>query len=637
MAAIRLCLLLGMLLALGACNSPGASPTAVALPDITPTASASQHFRRVAAWGAGAPEAMALSADGATLYLATAQSVQRHDARNLAQILWRKELNETPTSLALSPDGKTLALSSNSSLTMLATDGGVLRKLFPYSAPIADVAYAPDGTLIALALESGTLALIQPENGSATREMRLETGDLLAPPGPLTGVAFAPDGRTLVTGDQNGNVVVWSAAEGRMLAHGNAGMRVVADVAYSPDGALVAAASEGWTAEPGSVWLFDAATGAMLERLTIDEETRWLAPVKRVLFVADGSAVVAGTSDGAVVRWSWPEGAVVNEIAAHRATVTALALAPEGDLFTAGHDGALRHWDAAGALRATLDGMPPVTAVAIDQGIIASGGVDGTLTFWTESGERRGQVEAHAGKINALALRPDGQLLASAGDDGMIRLWTWPAGAPAGRWPAHEGPALSVTFAPDGSTLASSGADGTARLWALPDGAPMATLTVIEADGLNATTVPDVAFTDQGRSLVAASGAGTLWRFMVPEGTPLPALETGANTWLMDLVSLPDHRLLAVDNTGALWLWHADGRLAGRQGAMTGRSGAPVVLDERRLIASWMGLSLWRLEDDGLALIEAVGSVGGCVAAAADGRSVVVGSPRGSIEVWRVE
>lgn len=91
---------------------------------------------------------------------------------------------------------------------MLATGDGVLRKLFPYSAPIADVAYAPDGALIALALESGTLALIQPENGSTTREMCPEAGDLLAPPGPLTGVAFAPDGRTLVTGDQNGNVVV---------------------------------------------------------------------------------------------------------------------------------------------------------------------------------------------------------------------------------------------------------------------------------------------------------------------------------------------------------------------------------------------------------------------------------------------
>jgi len=62
-----------------------------------------------------------------------------------------------------------------------------------------------------------------------------------------------------------------------------------------------------------------------------------------------------------------------------------------------------------------------------------------------------------------------------------------------------------------------------------------------------------------------------------------------------------------------------------------------VVLDTNRLIASWKGLSLWRLDGDGLAFIQAMGSAGGHVAAAADGRLVVVGSPRGSIEVWRVE
>ncbi|MGB9634366.1 MAG: hypothetical protein ACPL8I_13605 [Chloroflexaceae bacterium] len=126
----------------------------------------------------------------------------------------------------------------------------------------------------------------------------------------------------------------------------------------------------------------------------------------------------------------------------------------------------------------------------------------------------------------------------------------------------------------------------------MPDGAPIATLTVVEADGLSATTVPDVAFTDQGRSLAAVSGGGTVRRFTVPEGTPLPALETGANSWLVDLVSLPDHRLLAVDDAGALWLWEADGRLAGRQDGMSRRRGALAALDERRLVASRMGLSL---------------------------------------------
>ncbi|MGQ9928300.1 MAG: WD40 repeat domain-containing protein [Chloroflexaceae bacterium] len=503
-------------------------------------------------------------------------------------------------------------------------------------AQIADVAYAPDGALIALALESGTLALIEPEYGKTVRELRPQADDLLEPSAPLTSVAFAPGGQALVTGDQNGNVVVWSVAEGQMLAHENTGMRVVADVAYSPDGALIAAASEGWKTEPGSVWLFNAVSGES-GRLTIDDEERWLGSVKRVGFAADGSSLVAATADGAVVRWSLPDGVILTETVAHRAMITALALAPEGDLFTAGYDGALRRWDAAGGLRMAFDGMPSLTSVVIDQQIVASGGADGSLTFWTVNGEQRSRVQAHTGPITALALSPDGRFLASAGADGLIRLWTWPAGAPGGEWSDHEGPVLGMAFAPDGRTLASSGWDGTVRLWGWPDGAPLATLTVIETDGLGATNVPDVTFTDQGRSVAAASYAGTIQRYALPEGTPGAALESDGANWLIDLVSLPDNRLLAVDDAGTVWIWHADGRLAARQDAMAEHRGALAVLDANRLIASWKGLNLWRLDGDGLTFIETEGSAGGYVAATADGRLVVVGSPRGSIEVWRVE
>ncbi|MGQ9928299.1 MAG: hypothetical protein ACUVS4_15690 [Chloroflexaceae bacterium] len=90
MNAIKICLfIIVMLIAFGGCQlvTPSANqstlapldstPTAVAAPlDSTPTAVAAQQFlRRVAAWGAGVPEALVLSPDGAALYLATSQFV----------------------------------------------------------------------------------------------------------------------------------------------------------------------------------------------------------------------------------------------------------------------------------------------------------------------------------------------------------------------------------------------------------------------------------------------------------------------------------------------------------------------------------------------------------------------------------
>jgi WD40 repeat protein len=59
---------------------------------------------------------------------------------------------------------------------------------------------------------------------------------------------------------------------------------------------------------------------------------------------------------------------------------------------------------------------------------------------------------------------PDGNTLASAGEDRTIRLWDVRAQQLLKKLDGHEQPVLSVAFAPDGKTLASGSEDGTVRL-----------------------------------------------------------------------------------------------------------------------------------------------------------------------------
>ncbi len=70
--------------------------------------------------------------------------------------------------------------------------------------------------------------------------------------------------------------------------------------------------------------------------------------------------------------------------------------------------------------------------------------------------------------LRALAYAPDGALVATAGDAGIIRLWDPRTGRTWFILEGHAGAVHSLAFSPDGSTVASAGADGTVRLWSLP-------------------------------------------------------------------------------------------------------------------------------------------------------------------------
>ncbi len=76
-------------------------------------------------------------------------------------------------------------------------------------------------------------------------------------------------------------------------------------------------------------------------------------------------------------------------------------------------------------------------------------------------------VEAHPGAVRALAVTPDGRLIASGGPDGVVRLWNLDTHAPLANLGGHHRRVTGLSFFPDSRRLASAGRDGSLRIWAI--------------------------------------------------------------------------------------------------------------------------------------------------------------------------
>lgn len=310
--------------------------------------------------------------------------------------------------------------------------------------------------------------------------------------GAVTSISFSPNAGILASASTDQNIKLWNL-EGQLLrsfAGASGSNNIIHEIEFNfKNKNLIASASNDkaiiWSVKGEKLHTFSGFQGSVLS----------------VTFSSDGSWLAVSDYGGDIKIWNSITYQKVKEITDHqfqdkiykvseiyrtdfnRTDKNQIAYA--GFLGVGG--GKIKIWNLKSNTTQTLGehkGMVTSVKFSPSGTILASAGKDGTIKLWSlkQGGKFIGEIHGNQGELYALAFSEDEKLIASGGSDTTIKLWSVdevtkmgsnkkPLEIPNETIKGHKGQVNAVQFIEqkkdDRVTLASSSDDGTVRIWEL--------------------------------------------------------------------------------------------------------------------------------------------------------------------------
>jgi len=345
-----------------------------------------------------------------------------------SRVLW--DCKTSMSSVIFSPDGKriltyrvgenTIRLYSAKSFKLItafegAPVGGVESAVFSF-----------DGSLIATGSNEALVCLWDGYTGAFKEQLPREHTK------PIYHIAFALSDSVIVSVDKKHQIMIWKVAPTRRAIHRRREMKgpmhtaLVTRIATSPDSKFLATFSYDKTVKLWDIAARDVIGAPMLGS----------AEVVRGAFSTDGAKVIAGYSDGTVRIWAVENQAMIHCLETGIQRVYALAVSPKGNTVAIGGEN-LTLWDISTAEQLCIAEGQHVTCLHFNESgnSLVSGSSRDHATVWDIRHSGLGPdsdisisikgttLKGHTGYINDVASSPSGNLIASAGFDGTVRVW----------------------------------------------------------------------------------------------------------------------------------------------------------------------------------------------------------------------
>lgn len=543
--------------------------------------------------------------------------------------------------VAFSPDGRQLASSGSDTSVRLwdVQSSQCLWVAAEHAGCVWSVTFSPDGHRLASASDDQTVRVWNLQ-GDCLQILQGHTKNVYS-------VHFSPDNQTLASGSKDESVRIWNTSSGTCLnvlqGHGEG----VHCVRYSPNGQLLASGSF-----DGSIrlWHGQTVTSNHPSRVSSTVLSGHTSCVWGMAFSSDGRILATGSDDGTLRLWQVQGLQCINVLDGHTDDVLAIALRGQF-LVSASQDQTVRLWNLQGQSLKTWRGCTSgIRSLSLSPNgtTLASRGLDEAIYLWQLrfdadlSPSRPDKIlQRQTGLTSpltiwasSLSFSPDGQTVATNGQDGSLMLWNVSMGL-LHQWVGHDAPVWTVAFDATGNVLASGSKDESVRLW---DVQTHRCLQVLEG---HKSDVRSLAFDGDNQHLASGSSDQTIRLWDVQTGVCRHVLRGHTGGIFTLTFAAHDQQLISGSFDQTIRVWNLQtGECTQVLRGHTGGIWSVSVCPDHQLLASGSGdqtIRLWNLQTGRcLNVLHEHTSWVTSVSFSPNGQFLVSGSDDRTIKVWDV-